>query len=234
MLQCRNQLARNFRYRRHMHCGGEGVVGRLAHVHVVVGVHQRFFAARAAQHFVGAIGDDLVGIHVGLGARPGLPNHQGKFVVQFSFGDFGGRCDDGVGDFPVQGPRSFADGGCRLFNQAQGADHRGRHAIVADAKILQGSLSLSAPISIGGDFDGPEGVLFRARFVGQSECRLPTFSGRYQARRPCPWWALGQNYCPRGRHRLPPLCRVRSRLTLWPSHRHPRFRFCRSRRHGPV
>ena len=45
-----------------------GVVGRLAHVDVVVGVHRRLGAHHSAQHLDGPVGDHLVGVHVRLGA----------------------------------------------------------------------------------------------------------------------------------------------------------------------
>lgn len=48
---------------------------------MVVGV-DRFLAAEfSAQNFDGAIGDDFVGIHVGLGAASGLPDDEREVVV---------------------------------------------------------------------------------------------------------------------------------------------------------
>ena len=45
---------------------------------------------------VGAVGDDLVGVHVGLRAGARLPDHQREMVVQFAVDDLGGGLlDDG-------------------------------------------------------------------------------------------------------------------------------------------
>ncbi len=70
--------------RRDVHGRGEGVVGRLAHVDVVVGVHGRLAAQLPAQQLDRAVGDDLVHVHVGLRARARLPHHQREVIVQLS------------------------------------------------------------------------------------------------------------------------------------------------------
>ena len=44
--------------------------------------------------FDGAIGDDFVGVHVGLRAAAGLPDAQGEVIVEFAGDDFVG----GLGD----------------------------------------------------------------------------------------------------------------------------------------
>ena len=62
-----------------MERGGEGVVGTLRTVDVVVGVQE--FLSR---YLVAAIGDDLVKIHIGLGAAPRLPYGKREFVAQLS------------------------------------------------------------------------------------------------------------------------------------------------------
>ena len=49
-----------------MHSGREKIVRGL--VDVIVWMHRIFRAARRAEDFIGAIGDDLVDIHVGLRA----------------------------------------------------------------------------------------------------------------------------------------------------------------------
>ena len=55
---------------------GKAVVRRLAHIDVIVGMDRRLGAELAAELFVGAVGDHLVDVHVGLGAGAGLPDHQ--------------------------------------------------------------------------------------------------------------------------------------------------------------
>ena len=52
----------------HMHRRRKGVVGTLAHVHVVIGVNRFFRSHHPAQHFNRAVRDHLVRVHVGLRA----------------------------------------------------------------------------------------------------------------------------------------------------------------------
>ena len=50
----------------------------------IVGMQQLF----SPSDLVAAVGDDFVGVHVGLGAAAGLPHHQGEVVVQLAGDDF--------------------------------------------------------------------------------------------------------------------------------------------------
>ena len=56
----------------------------------------------AAQHLDRAVCDDLVGVHVGLGAGAGLPNRQRKMIVELAFGDLGGGDGDGAADHGIE------------------------------------------------------------------------------------------------------------------------------------
>ena len=76
-IHCRDQLILDAQHRRDVHGGGEGIVGGLRHVDMVVGVQKLL-----ARDVVAAVGDDLVGVHVGLGAAARLPHHQREVVVQ--------------------------------------------------------------------------------------------------------------------------------------------------------
>ena len=63
----------------------------------------RFFAShRTAGNFNCTVADDLVGIHVGLGARTGLPNHKREMGVEFSRDDLVGGLNDQIASFLVQ------------------------------------------------------------------------------------------------------------------------------------
>lgn len=70
-----------------VHDSGECVVGGGTHVDVVIGVDGLLAAHGAAQNLNSAVGDDLVGVHVGLGARAGLPNDQREVVNQLERGN---------------------------------------------------------------------------------------------------------------------------------------------------
>ena len=51
-----------------VHGGGVGVVTALRLVHVIVGMDRGLAAQLSAQQLDGSVGDDLVGVHVGLRA----------------------------------------------------------------------------------------------------------------------------------------------------------------------
>jgi len=50
----------------HVHGRREHVVGRLAAIHVVIGMDQAPVAARTAEQFARAVGQHLIHVHVGL------------------------------------------------------------------------------------------------------------------------------------------------------------------------
>jgi len=70
--------------------GGEGVVRRLRHVDVVVGVHGHAVLPGDAR-------DHLIGVHVRTGARAGLEHVDGELLVVQAVGDLACGRDDGVG-----------------------------------------------------------------------------------------------------------------------------------------
>ncbi len=79
-----------------MHGRRKRVVRRLAHVDMIVGMDRLFGAALAAQKLIGAVGDHLVEVHVGLGAGTGLPHQQGKMIVELAVDHFLSGFDDGI------------------------------------------------------------------------------------------------------------------------------------------
>ena len=108
--QGRQQLLLDRLGRRHVNRRGEHVVGRLSHVHVVIGVDRLFFVeAVAFGQFDGTIADDLVRIHVRRGSGPGLVHADRELVVVLSFRHFAGRGHDGLGDFGLQEPQIAID-----------------------------------------------------------------------------------------------------------------------------
>ncbi len=128
-----------------MHRGGYDVVAGLALIDVVIGMDQ-FFAALATEQFNGAIGDDLVGIHVGRSAGAGLENIQDKFAVPFSVRHFLGGLDDGGGDVRFEAAQLLIGQGGVFFDQAERANKGAGEAQVADGKILDGPGRLRAII----------------------------------------------------------------------------------------
>lgn len=84
-----------------VHDGGEGVVGRSGSVDVVVGVNGLLGAHRAAQNLNGSVGDDLVGVHVGLRAGAGLPDDEREVIEELEVGHLGGGLLDGLSNLFV-------------------------------------------------------------------------------------------------------------------------------------
>ena len=81
-----------------VHGGRETVVGALCTVDVVVGVDRALAAARTTGQLVGASGDDLIDVHVALGAAAGLPDHQRKLIVVLTMKDLVRGLFDQAGD----------------------------------------------------------------------------------------------------------------------------------------
>ena len=84
-----------------VHDGGEGVVGGGGHVDVVVGVDWLLAAHCAAEDLDGAVGDDFVRVHVGLGARASLPHHKREVVDELEGGHLVSGLLDGLSELGV-------------------------------------------------------------------------------------------------------------------------------------
>ena len=144
-LQRRNQCVVQLLHRGDVHRRGEGVVGRLAQVAVVVGMDRRFGTRLAAQPPDGEVGNDLVGVHVGLGAGAGLPDYQRKVVVKSAVDDFLRRRDNGRADFFIEQPLGHVDAGRAAFDNRQRPNQWPRHPLAADAEVSEGALGLRPP-----------------------------------------------------------------------------------------
>ena len=81
VLQARQQVVNDLLDAGDVHRRRIGVVRGLAHVDVVVGMNRLLAAHFAAEHLDCAVGDHLIGVHVGLGAGAGLPHDQREVVV---------------------------------------------------------------------------------------------------------------------------------------------------------
>ena len=205
LLQRRDQGVRHLFRRRDVHGRRESVVGRLRAIDVVVRVNRVFRADRAAQHLDGAVGDNLIGVHVRLGAGPRLPDGKREVVVQLAFGDFQSGLGDGVGQFRLNIVEALIGQGRRALDDAQCADQRHRHGFRANREIDQGAGRLGAEEFIGRDFQGTKAVGFCAHLAHEGrllaarltlfddgELRFGRVSLRHDgSRRMCawPWWA---------------------------------------------
>lgn len=148
-----------------VHDGGEGVVGGGGTVDVVVGVDGLLAALDTAEDLDSAVGDDLVGVHVGLGAGAGLPDDEGEVVEELALGDLSSSLLDGLANLLVKAV-AHVDGGGSALENTKGLDDRGRHAILGlvDLEVLEGTLSLSAPVLVRGDLDLAKGIALGTGF----------------------------------------------------------------------
>ena len=164
----------------HMHGGGEHVVARLAAVHVIVRVHQTAFTPLATEDFAGAVGQHFVDVHVGLGARAGLPDHEREFTRVFARNDLVRRVGNGLGLLGVLQAQGLVDHGRRTFHLGQRLDDFARLLFTGDVEVLQGALRLCAPQLVGRDLYRAEGVAFGAGgagvWGGHGAVRLETIS----------------------------------------------------------
>ena len=118
---------------------------------MVVGVDRRLAAALAGQDLVGAAGDHLVGVHVRLGARPGLPDDQRELAVEVAARDLARRLLDRLGELRRRGRR------CRAFTRAAACLTKPSAWTIStgicsrgpNGKLLDRALGLRAPISVG-------------------------------------------------------------------------------------
>lgn len=143
-----------------MHSGRESIVGRLTHVDVIVWVNRFLATQLTSEDLDGTVRNDLVDVHVGLGTRTGLEDDEGEVGVEFAGDDFIGGLADGIGDFGVEAVR-LVDGSSGFFENTESFNERFGHAFLrsTDVEVLKGSLSLSAPVAVGGDLEGTESVL---------------------------------------------------------------------------
>ena len=151
-----------------VHGRGVDVVGRLAAVDVVIGVDPPPAPARAAQKLAGAVGQHLVDVHVGLGARAGLPDHQGKFAVVPPCQHFVGSGHDRLCLGGVQQPQVRIDRGRRPLDAHQRGNQLARLPLARDVKVRQRALGLRPPEAMGRHLDGAEGVVLGSGCHGSS------------------------------------------------------------------
>ena len=147
-VNCRQYLILYSQNSRDVHCSGECVIGRLAHVDIIVRMQDLL-----ASDFVATIRNNFIGIHVGLRAASCLPYDQREVFIQTA------------GDHLVTG-----SGNCRklflchalrtelvvrhcssLFQDTESVCDLTGHGLDAytDQKVLVAALCLSCPILVG-------------------------------------------------------------------------------------
>ena len=120
------QLAGDLVQRGQVDRGGKDVVGRLAHVHVIVAVNG----------VAGEVGDDLVGVHVRGGPGASLEDVDRELLVVLAGGDRVARRGDLLGDVGVEQAELGVDAGGVCLDPAKPADHGHGDALARDREVL--------------------------------------------------------------------------------------------------
>ena len=120
-----------------MHGGRESVIRALTHIDMVVRMHGVLGADLTPQYLNSAIGDNFIGIHIGLGPRAGLPDGQREIIIPLTFRHFRGRLNDGTRPFRIKIAKRFIGQGGRAFDNTECPNDGGWHGFLADGKIHQ-------------------------------------------------------------------------------------------------
>ena len=138
------QLVFHCKHCRNVHGRGKGVVGGLAHIDVIVGVTELF-----AGNLIGSVGNNLVGVHVGLSTGACLPDHQREVLVQCAGKNLIAGLFDHCKLFLSHffGSQLGIGHGCRLFQNAESMGDFSGHGFNsnADSEIFMAPLGLGGP-----------------------------------------------------------------------------------------
>src|SRR5712671_4535226 len=120
-------------------------------------------AERCACELAAAVRNDLVDVHVELGAAPGHPHMQREHVLMVASKNLlTDTCDQGV-DLIRQPATSVVCGGCGAFYDRIGSDHFAGDQVAADAEMLQRALGLRPPKLVGRHINLAQPVGFRSK-----------------------------------------------------------------------
>ena len=159
----KHALLQRFR-RGNVHGSREGIVGGLAHIHIVIGMQEP-----AAGDFISAGGKHFVHVHVALGAGACLPDHEREMPVQLSGKHFVRRRAD-CGHLLFRHLSRFqlpvGTGGSGLQHR-EGTDDLLRHRLPADTdgEIVAAALRLGTPVLIRRNADFAQGIMFQPVFL---------------------------------------------------------------------
>ncbi|MNI81417.1 hypothetical protein D3C73_1380270 [compost metagenome] len=114
------------------------IVGGLAAIHVINGVQCRVVALTLTHQLQRAVGNDLVGVHVGAGPGSALDGVHHKLVIQEAIHDFQGSLLDGRGFFWIEQAQAFVCTCCGVFHGPQAPDEgtQGADGSSADGEIV--------------------------------------------------------------------------------------------------
>ena len=131
---------------------------------MVVGIDDRIFAARLAEQLERQVGDDLIGIHVGGGARTALQHVDHEVMVLVTGDDEVAGGDDGLGDLRRQPPEVAVGQRRSLLDHGEGFDELGevRQGDAGDREVLHRAGGVDAVIGLRRNFHVADRIAFRA------------------------------------------------------------------------
>jgi len=125
----------------------------------------------AAHEFGGAVGDDLVRVHIRRGPGAGLEDIDRELVVVFASDDLVGGLDDRLGDVVVD-QAEVAVGLCGgLLDDAEPADESATERDPRDREVPDGALGLGTPVGVRGYLHLAEAVLLDSVVVSVCHTR---------------------------------------------------------------
>ena len=115
-----------------------------------------------ARNFVSAVCNDLVHVHVGLGAAAGLPDREREVAAELTGANLFADRRDQLFFLLVQNAEAEVCESGSFLQIGKGGDDFCGDFFVPDFKVLEASLCLCAPELICGDLDFPHRIMFDA------------------------------------------------------------------------
>ena len=150
LLQGGQECVRDLPVCRHVDGGREHVVRALPHVHVVVRMDAGPLPARLAEELQGAVGDHLVGVHVGRGPRPGLEDVDHELAIEPTFRHFRRGADDRLGLARAEEAQVRVHARAGRLDRPQRLDEAPGEAESRDGKVLDRARRLRPVVRVGG------------------------------------------------------------------------------------
>ena len=122
----------------------------------------------AAHQLGGAVGDDLIRIHVEAHAGACLKYIDNERCVPLAVYNFFGRLHDCVSTFVIDQAKFLVSLCGGILHHADGANQRGIGAHAGDGIIFHGARSLHAVINVGGNFLDADRIFFLAKLLGHA------------------------------------------------------------------
>ena len=135
--------------------GRIGIVGGLALVDVVVGGEVLVLTLLVAEELESAVGDDLVGVHVGGGTGTTLDHIDDELVVELARDDFVASLLDGLGDLVIDEVESAVGDGASLLGHGESLDEGGEvvELDAGDVVVVDTTEGLDTIVGVDGDLE---------------------------------------------------------------------------------